>query len=115
VGGVCRDATKSKPPEVLAIVHEEDSAPPKFVLSRLSSGKALSPVSILSPYEFGLGGQPFPNLRRDLRWYLEEFLDYPFHPETVRADQVLETLKAWGNQAFGALFVRRDGGEWVAS
>jgi tetratricopeptide (TPR) repeat protein len=51
---------------------------------------------------------------RELRWYLEGFLDYPFPPETVHAEQVLDALKSWGRDAFNALFDRRDGGEWLA-
>ncbi len=37
---------------------------------------------------------------RELRWYLEHFLDYPFPPETTHAEHVLDALKAWGAQAF---------------
>ena len=52
---------------------------------------------------------------RELRWYLEQFLDYPFHPETDHADHVLDALRAWGTQAFNALFDRRDAGIGLAS
>ena len=37
---------------------------------------------------------------RELRWYLEQFLDYPFRPETDHAGHVLDALRAWGTQAF---------------
>ena len=52
---------------------------------------------------------------RELRWYLEQFLDYPFHPETDHADRVLDALRAWGTQAFNALFDRRDAGDWLGN
>ena len=48
-----------------------------------------------------------------LRWYLEEFLEYPFPPETNKADAVLVALKSWGTQAFNALFDRRDAPAWL--
>ena len=41
---------------------------------------------------------------RELQWYLETFLDYPFPPETDHAERVLQSLKQWGEQAFDALF-----------
>jgi len=59
-------------------------------------------------------GHPNSPLMRELRWYLEQFLDYPFHPETDHADHVLDALRAWGTQAFNALFDRRDAGNWLA-
>jgi tetratricopeptide (TPR) repeat protein len=49
-------------------------------------------------------------LLRELRWYLETFLDYPFPPETDRAERVLQSLKQWGEQAFNALFGSRAAG-----
>jgi len=58
--------------------------------------------------------QPDTNLMRELRWYLERFLDYPFDPELAHAGRVLDALQAWGTQAFNALFDRRDAGEWLA-
>jgi hypothetical protein len=44
------------------------------------------------------------NLSRELRWYLEEFLDYPFPPRTEVAERVQDALHKWGEQNFGALF-----------
>jgi tetratricopeptide (TPR) repeat protein len=51
----------------------------------------------------------------ELRWYLEQFLDYPFDPETHRSERVLAALKEWGKQAFDALFNFRDAGNWLRS
>src|SRR5229473_1281111 len=90
----------------LAIAHVENSSPPSFVLTRLPDGKSAAPVAIRSPYEFRVESRPNSNLMIELRWYLERFLDYTFHPETDHADHVLDALKAWGTQAFNALFDR---------
>ena len=97
----------------LAIEHVDGSSPAAFKLTRLEDGKSLSSVAIGSPYEFPVEGRPNSLLMRELRWYLEQFLDYPFHPETDHADHVLEALRAWGTQAFNALFDRRDAGDWL--
>lgn len=107
-------ALVAKSANVLAIVHAEDSAPAAFALTRLSDGKSLSQVTVPSPYQYEAEGQPNSNLMRELRWYLERFLDYPFHPETIRAVHVLEALKSWGSQAFNALFDRRDAAQWLS-
>src|SRR5438034_10095275 len=65
----------------LAIEHIEKSSPPLFTLTRLPDGKAAAPVTVPSPYQFPVEGQPNSQLMRELRWYLEHFLDYPFPPE----------------------------------
>ena len=44
---------------------------------------------------------------RELQWYLETFLDYPFPPDTDRAERVLQALRDWGEQAFRSLFEDR--------
>ncbi|CAN2050098.1 Tetratricopeptide repeat protein [Candidatus Magnetomoraceae bacterium gMMP-13] len=38
-----------------------------------------------------------------LRWYLEKFLDYPYEPETDRAEYVKAALKNWGQDVFSKL------------
>src|SRR5580658_533935 len=98
----------------LAITHVENSSPPAFAVTRLTDGKSAAPVTISSPYEFPVEGQPNSDLMRELRWYLEHFLDYPFDPEIGHAERVLDALQAWGKQAFNTLFDRRDAGGWLA-
>jgi CHAT domain len=105
---------ESPKPLALAIEHLEGSSPPAFKLTRLDDGKSLPPVAIGSPYEFPVEGRPKSPLMRELRWYLEQFLDYPFHPETDHADHVLDAVRGWGAQAFNALFDRRDTRSWLA-
>lgn len=81
---------------VLAVKHVGVSSPAAFALTRLPDGKSLASVSFDSPYKFAVAGQPKSDLVRELRWYLEGFLDYPFHPETLRAEHTLDALQAWG-------------------
>ena len=77
----------------LAIQHVEEASPRAFRLVRLLDGKSVPPVSIPSPYEFPVEGVPNSNLMRELRWYLEQFLEYPFPPrnrsefDAVKTDQ----------------------------
>src|SRR5271157_1817136 len=104
---------EARQPPALAIEHVESSSPAAFKLTRLQDGKSLPPVAIGSPYEFPVEGHPNSPLMRELRWYLEQFLDYPFHPETDHADHVLDALRIWGTHAFNALFDRRDAGDWL--
>ncbi len=74
---------------------------PRFCIVRKRDGKrAGDPATIRSPRGFPVEGRPDSDLLRELPWYLEEFLGYPFHPSTDRADRVLDSLKQWGRQAF---------------
>ena len=44
------------------------------------------------------------SLTRQLRCYLERFLEYPFAPATEHAEQTLEALAGWGREAFDSIF-----------
>src|SRR5271163_4148314 len=98
----------------LTIEHVEGSVPTAFRLTRLSDNKSLTPLAIPSPYDFPVEGGPKFFLMRELRWYLERFLDYPYHPDTLHAGHVLDALKAWGSQVFNAIFDRGFAREWLA-
>ncbi len=104
----------SPAPTVLAIEHTNGSNPPSFQLKRLHDAKSLAPVTLPSPYQAEVPGHP-KSLMAELRWYLEQYLDYPFEPETTHAKHVIDALKAWGTQAFNGLFDHRDAGAWLAS
>jgi hypothetical protein len=67
-------------------------------------GKVAEEVLLTAPDDICVEGRPNSNLSLDLRWYLERFLDYPFAPQTEVAERVQEALRAWGEQAFVALF-----------
>ncbi|QDV35081.1 tetratricopeptide repeat protein [Tautonia plasticadhaerens] len=76
----------------------------RFQVIRDRDFKATNSASIPSPIGFPVEGRPNSELMRDLRWYLERFLDYPFPPQTDVADRVRAALKGWGETAFTALF-----------
>lgn len=88
----------------LVIRHVETSDPPQFQVIRPEPFKATPPVAIGSPAGTPVKDLPNSNLSVELRWYLEEFLDYPFPPVTDRAEHVQEALRGWGERAFAALF-----------
>jgi len=95
----------------LLIQHLPDTRPTSFQVVRLPDGKrAPAPFTLVSPSEVLVPGRPDSNLLKELAWYLEQFLQYPFAPETDRADRVQRTLRSWGEQAFNALFDSRSAG-----
>ena len=74
--------------------------------------KSAESVEVVSPVDFPVEGRSKSELMAELRWYLEQFLDYPFPPQTDVADRVLAALKGWGTQAFTALFGSGLGGQF---
>jgi hypothetical protein len=94
----------------LVIRHTTESDPASFRVERLRDGRTSEPVSPPSPHGFPVEGRPNSDLVRELQWYLETFLDYPFPPDTEHADRVLKAMKDWGQQTFEALFGNRSGG-----
>ena len=95
---------------VLLVRHLADSDPASFEVSRLADGKRTEPAIAPSPFGFPVQGRPDSDLMRELQWYLETFLDYPFPPEIDHAERVREALHQWGEQTFDALFGNRAGG-----
>ena len=75
----------------------------RFQLWR-SDGKSAEPVELTAPDAVTVEGRPNSNLSVELRWYLEQFLEYPFEPLTERAERVQAALRGWGEQTFTALF-----------
>jgi hypothetical protein len=93
------------------IIRHLPGEPPTFEVERLRDGKRSGhPAAVASPAGFPVDGRPDATLLRELAWYLERFLDYPFPPDTERAVYVQAALRAWGEQTFAALFGQRDGG-----
>jgi len=89
----------------LIVQHVPDSNPPAFVVARHDPPQTTpETVRITPPEQFGAEQLPGTDLRRELRWYLEQFLDYPFPPNTDRAERAQDVLEAWGTHAFNALF-----------
>ena len=91
----------------LIVRHLPKSEPSAFQLARLSDGKTTEPVEVPSPFLFPVDGRSGSNLMHEMRWYLEDFLDYPFPPETDRAERVQEALRKWGKEAFDGLMGSR--------
>ena len=79
---------------------------PNFRVMRHSDNKYSSDIEIESPYRFLVKDRPNDNLMSQLRWYLEEFLTYPFSPRTEQATKVEQALKSWGEKTFFAIFGR---------
>ena len=97
----------------LVIRHLDDTDPPKFEVERLSDDpKRTKPTTVPSPVGFPVKGRPNSDLLQELRWYLEDFLTYPFPPETDHAERVLVSLRNWGEKTFEALFEGRRAGGW---
>ena len=82
--------------------HVSDSDPAEFHVSWW--GGHQSGIVVPSPQGFPVKGRPKSGLSVELRWYLEEFLKYPFEPETTHAERVVEALYTWGATAFSTLF-----------
>ena len=77
----------------LVVYHTGGAETPTFEVHRLADGKRADAVAVLSPVGFPVEDMPNSGLMRELRWYLEQFLDYPFPPATDRADRVLVSGK----------------------
>ena len=73
--------------QTLVIQHVANSTPPGFLIARHDPHKATStPACVAPPDAFDVPGLGPGRFRPELRWYLEQFLDYPFPPATERAD-----------------------------
>ena len=97
----------------LVIRHFQDTDPPQFEVERLSDDpKRTKPTTVPSPVGFPVAGRPKSDLLQELRWYLEDFLVYPFPPETDHANRVLGALQEWGEEVFQALFEGGRAGHW---
>ncbi|NQS97895.1 MAG: tetratricopeptide repeat protein [candidate division Zixibacteria bacterium] len=91
------------PHNILIIRHIPDSEAAKFQVEG-PGGKAAKPVELQQPFGFPVKGRPESGLMRELQWYLEEFLSYPYPPNTDRAENIIDAIKEWGRQSFNAVF-----------
>ncbi len=72
--------------EQTLIIRHTGKDPDRFQVTRLMDGKG-APNSVEIPW------LPNSNLSAELRWYLERFLDYPFHPDTDVAKRIILRIK----------------------
>src|SRR5579883_1863160 len=91
-------------PATLIVRHVPNSDPPQFTVERFGDGKAAPPVVVAPPNSVSVAGRPNAKLMDEVRWYLETFLDYPFHPDTDQAEHARQALEIWGKQTFTTLF-----------
>ena len=92
----------------LCIEHLTEGESPSFRIV-WPDGTVGPPVEVPAADGFPVSERGQSNLMAELRWYLEEFLEYPFPPETLRAARALEALDQWGTYTFETLFVQPDG------
>jgi len=85
----------------LIIRHTADNG---FRVMRLEDGKAAPETALTPPDAVTVPGRPDSHLLADLAWYLEQFLDYPFPPNTELAERIQDSLRDWGEQCFARLF-----------
>ena len=94
----------------LQIQHTPDKTAeghPLFEVVNMDVGKhSQKRVAITPPNEFAVDRYN-SNLQRELRWYLERYLDLPIDTNRTRAEEIQKVLSRWGRSCFDALF---DGG-----
>ena len=78
--------------QTLIIRHIGESDPSQLRVVRRSDGKSTDGVEVPSPVGFAVEGLPESDLMGELRWYLEDFLTYPFPPETEHAEHLTEAF-----------------------
>jgi len=88
---------------ILVVRHEPESCRFSVVRIGTSTIKESPNVEVADPLARLLGGTQI-KLGDELRWYLERYLDYPFGPNEERAQRTIDALRAWGAEAFNALF-----------
>jgi hypothetical protein len=85
----------------LIVRHTGDNA---FRVVRQADGKYGPETELAPPVAVKVEGRPDSHLLADLAWYLEQFLDYPFPPNTELAERIQSALQGWGEQCFARLF-----------
>lgn len=88
--------------DTLILRHLPGTSPPRFEFSGQDQ-RSSDPVSIPSPYGFPVEDCPDSDLMQEMRWYLEEFLEYPFSPNAERSQHILNALTSWGTQALAGI------------
>ncbi|MBF0437111.1 MAG: tetratricopeptide repeat protein [Magnetococcales bacterium] len=84
----------------------------RFVVERGSDGRRAEEAVLAGLESLTVPGRPTSDLRQDLRWYLEKFLEYPFSPYSEAAEAVWSTLEKWGADCFKRLFGAGNAAIW---
>jgi tetratricopeptide (TPR) repeat protein len=77
---------------------------PQFEVVRLSDGKRSKPVPLVSPKNIQVQGHGEKKLLKELRWYLEKYLEMPIGAYSELAEDIQKTLNNWGRECFTTLF-----------
>ena len=83
----------------LRINHEGDSIQLSWQRGRAASRNA-PPVTFAHPFD--------SKVLADLRWYLEEYLRFPYGLQPENAKKIEQQLQAWGQQLFDLVFRSSD-------
>ena len=75
-----------------------------FEVIRSMDMKRTAAVALPDPAKFPVEGYPAKQFLPELRWYLEEYLQFPFGAFPQLAEGVAKTMQTWGAVIFNALF-----------
>ena len=75
----------------------------EFFIIRGSDLKQAGPVYLKSPEQIRVQGRPQSNLRQDVKWYLENYLELPLGGNISVAERTEAALQAWGTDCFDAI------------
>lgn len=75
-----------------------------FEVIRSMDMKRTAAVALPDPAKFPVEGHPLKQFLPELRWYLEDYLQFPFGAFPQLAEGVAKTMQTWGAVIFNALF-----------
>lgn len=75
-----------------------------FEVIRSMDMKRTAAVALPDPAKFPVEGHPSKQFLPELRWYLEDYLQFPFGAFPQLAEGVAKTMQTWGAVIFNALF-----------
>ena len=75
-----------------------------FEVIRSMDMKRTAAVALPDPAEFPVEGHPAKQFLPELRWYLEDYLQFPYGVYPQLAECVAKTMQDWGALIFNALF-----------
>lgn len=87
------------------IIRQVSTQERRFSVERMRSdgAKSAEPVEISDPADLAVEDSD-AKLATELTWYLENYLDYPFGPNAIRAERAIAALDRWGRDSFERLF-----------